>query len=76
LLGVVDIVLNHTANNSVWIQKHPEACYSTTNVPKLWPAWLLDEMLLKMSNEFMQGSVSWCKGAPYVRTLQDTESIV
>ena len=45
LLGIVDIVLNHTANNTSWIQDHPEACYSTEMVPRLWPAWLLDAEL-------------------------------
>lgn len=42
LLGIVDIVLNHTANNSAWIQSHPESCYSTDEFPRLWPAWLVD----------------------------------
>jgi glycogen debranching enzyme len=38
LVGIVDIVLNHVAHNSAWIADHPEACFSTENVPRLWPA--------------------------------------
>jgi glycogen debranching enzyme len=43
LLGIVDIVLNHVAFNSAWIVDHPDACFSTEIVPRLWPAWLVDE---------------------------------
>jgi glycogen debranching enzyme len=45
LLSFVDIVLNHTANNSEWIVDHPDAGYSTDTCPHLWAAWELDNAL-------------------------------
>ena len=32
LLHLTDVVLNHTANNSVWLEEHPEAGQSTVSV--------------------------------------------
>ena len=55
LFGIVDIVLNHTANNTKWIQQHPEACYNTDDQPRLYPAYLLDAELVKISKEFSMG---------------------
>jgi glycogen debranching enzyme len=42
---MVDIVLNHTANDSKWILDHPEATYNTDDCPHLWAAWELDNAL-------------------------------
>ncbi len=68
LFGIVDIVLNHTANNSQWIDDHPEACYSTDEVPRLYPAYLLDAVLVQVSKDYSQGNVSWCPSAPFLRS--------
>ena len=68
MFGIIDIVLNHTANNSEWIHKHPEASYNTDNIPRLWPAWLLDKELSDISEEFSKGDVPWCPAAPFVKT--------
>ena len=75
ILGIVDIVLNHTANNSEWIQAHPEAGYSTDVVPRLWPAWLVDEEISKLSREYSQGKVSWSKSAPYIKNEADLNQV-
>ena len=48
LLGIVDIVLNHTANNSEWILEHPDATYNTDNCPHLYSAWVLDDALYQL----------------------------
>jgi len=76
LLGIVDIVLNHTANNSHWIQHHPESCYSTDKVPRLWPAWLFDAEISRLSDEFSKGNVAWCKSAPYLRNESDLDLVI
>ena len=49
LLPVTDVVWNHTADNSPWLEEHPEAGYSPSNSPWLEPALLLDDALLLFS---------------------------
>ena len=49
LLALTDVVWNHTANNSLWLQEHPEAGYNTVTAPWLEPALLLDDALLEYS---------------------------
>ena len=69
-------MLNHTANNSPWIADHPEACFSTDLVPRLWPAWLVDEAFTKVSEDFAQGNVPWCKSAPYLHSESDLSQVI
>ncbi|EGS18986.1 glycogen debranching enzyme-like protein [Thermochaetoides thermophila DSM 1495] len=49
LLSLTDIVLNHTAHNTPWLQEHPEAGYNLTTAPWLESAYLLDTKLLELS---------------------------
>ena len=51
LLPITDVVWNHTADNSPWLEEHPEAGYSVFNSPWLEPALLLDDALLRFSEE-------------------------
>ncbi|GKT72877.1 hypothetical protein ColTof4_05300 [Colletotrichum tofieldiae] len=50
MLSLTDIVLNHTAHNSAWLQDHPEAGYNLVTAPWLESAWLLDTKLLELSD--------------------------
>ncbi|MCJ1230146.1 hypothetical protein MMC12_006817 [Toensbergia leucococca] len=47
LLGLTDVVFNHTANNSPWLQEHPEAGYNVNTAPWLQSALELDTALLQ-----------------------------
>ncbi|KAF2266381.1 glycogen debranching enzyme [Lojkania enalia] len=51
LLSMTDVVLNHTANNSKWLQYHPEAGYNVDTAPWLKAALDLDTALLKFSKD-------------------------
>ncbi|KAJ9663450.1 bifunctional 4-alpha-glucanotransferase/amylo-alpha-1,6-glucosidase [Coniosporium apollinis] len=51
LLGMTDVVWNHTANNSKWLEEHPEAGYNALTAPWLEAALELDTALLKYSSE-------------------------
>lgn len=45
LLGLTDVVLNHTSNNSKWLEEHPEAGYNVVSAPWLESAEILDDAL-------------------------------
>ncbi|GAA5860325.1 hypothetical protein JCM8547_003463 [Rhodosporidiobolus lusitaniae] len=51
MLGMIDVVLNHTANNSKWLEEHPEAGYSVHTSPHLAGALELDTALLNLSSQ-------------------------
>ena len=48
LLSLTDIVLNHTANSTKWLEEHPDAGYNLTTAPWLESACLLDTKLLEL----------------------------
>lgn len=49
LLGLTDVVWNHTADNSKWLQEHPEVGYNVSTAPWLRSALELDTKLLEFS---------------------------
>ncbi|KAG8752475.1 hypothetical protein FRC14_007001, partial [Serendipita sp. 396] len=65
LMSLVDIVLNHTADNTVWLADHPEAGFSPLNMPHLTPALELDDAIIEFS-----GSLD-ANGLPTIIKSQD-----
>ncbi|ELU10759.1 hypothetical protein CAPTEDRAFT_167427 [Capitella teleta] len=55
MLSLTDLVFNHTANESPWIQEHPECVYNVVNSPHLKPAYLLDRILWHFSEDVSHG---------------------
>ena len=51
LLGLTDVVFNHTANNSKWLEEHPEAGYNVETAPWLESALELDNALLQYGDD-------------------------
>lgn len=51
LLAITDVVWNHTASNSEWLKRHPEAGYSVETAPWLESALVLDGALLAFGGE-------------------------
>ncbi|KAL5628138.1 hypothetical protein BROUX41_002886 [Berkeleyomyces rouxiae] len=68
LLSLTDVVLNHTAYNSEWLQEHPEAGYNLTTAPWLESAYILDTKLLELSSKLKE------KGLPTL--LRDEKDLL
>ena len=76
LVSFVDIVLNHTANNSKWILDHPDSGYSTDVCPHLWAAWELDSALQQFSHNFEKKRVPECPSAPFIGSEKDLGQVM
>lgn len=65
MLSIVDVVWNHVANNSEWIEEYTDAGYNLVNSPHLKPAFLVDRCLYYLNKEIMTGELE-AKGLPSV----------
>ncbi|XP_075473238.1 glycogen debranching enzyme isoform X1 [Ascaphus truei] len=75
MLCITDVVYNHTASNSKWIQQHPECVYNLVNSPHLKPAWLLDRALWHLTCDVAEGKYTE-RGLPaLIQTDQQLNSI-
>ena len=71
LLGLTDVVLNHTANNSKWLEHHPEAGYNLETAPWLEAAEELDAGLLDFGARLASSGYQ-----PSVASLSDLSAIM
>jgi glycogen debranching enzyme len=77
LLGIIDIVLNHTAGNSDWLLDHPEAAYNTDDCPHLTAAYVLDRAVNDFSCDFAnRRNVDDCPSAPYINNEGDLRAVL
>lgn len=75
--SIVDIVLNHTADDSSWILEHPEATYNTENCPQLYTAWLLDQALAQFNKDLLAGKIRELRRLNlFIRSAQDVNDIM
>lgn len=70
IASICDIVLNHTANESEWLQEHPEAAYSCLSMPHLRPAFLLDAVFGKVTADAAAGTLENV-GVPAIIETED-----
>ena len=76
VLGIIDIVLNHTASNSPWLLDHPESAYNTDDCPHLYSAWLLDNSIALLSLDFANRKIPECPSAPYINNEKDMKDVL
>lgn len=70
IASICDIVLNHTANESKWLQEHPECTYSCATCPHLRPAFLLDALLAQVGVDVHEGKLEK-DGIPKIIETED-----
>ena len=72
LLGLTDVVWNHTANNSRWLEAHPEAGYNLETAPWLEVALELDNALLQYGTDLAKyGLPTELKSADDLQRVMD-----
>lgn len=70
IASICDIVLNHTANDSEWLKKHPDSTYSCFTMPHLRPAFLLDVVFGWITNDAANGKLETV-GVPKIVENED-----
>ena len=69
--SITDVVWNNTSVDSPWLPDHSEAAYNLANSPHLRPAYALDAILKKFSDDKVEGE----KGKNIVTSQHDIEMI-
>ena len=72
--GIVDIVLNHAADNSEWLGEHPECGYNLVNTPWLNCAYELDKILMAFSDNFCDCKTKF-KFQPYIHNEAELNEV-
>lgn len=71
LFALTDVVWNHTANNSKWLEEHPEAGYNCETAPHLRSALELDDALLDFGSKLVE------KGLPNdLKSVDDLKKVM
>lgn len=70
LLSLTDVVLNHTANDTPWLNEHPEAGFSPANTPHLTPAFELDSAIIDFSSSLTS------RGLPTIITSENDVNVL
>ncbi|KAJ3074514.1 hypothetical protein HDU98_011104 [Podochytrium sp. JEL0797] len=58
ILSATDVVWNHTAHSSAWLQEHPEAGYNLQTAPHLRAAYELDEAIMGLCKDLTLAGIS------------------
>ena len=73
---IVDIVLNHCAFDSEFVEQHPEATYNLENSPYLAAAYCLDKALHEFSRAVSQKSIRNLHNRNRIETEKDLNTIM
>eukprot|EP01135_Chromosphaera_perkinsii_P001641 Nk52_evm18s208 gene=Nk52_evmTU18s208 len=74
MLCISDVVWNHTANNSPWIDKEPDCGFNLENSPHLKPAYVVDEFLQIFSMGLANGEFPSLPN--YFKNEHDLDSVM
>lgn len=55
MISIVDVVLNHTANETDWLRDQPDATYNCQTSPHLRPAFLFDRVFDQLARDIGEG---------------------
>uniref|UniRef100_A0A8D8ADW6 Glycogen debranching enzyme n=2 Tax=Culex pipiens TaxID=7175 RepID=A0A8D8ADW6_CULPI len=75
MASICDIVLNHTANESIWIREYAECSYNCFTCPHLRPAFLLDAMLARVGEDVAAGLLEHVGIPPVVETADHLDAL-
>ncbi|XP_055637696.1 glycogen debranching enzyme isoform X2 [Toxorhynchites rutilus septentrionalis] len=75
MASICDIVLNHTANESIWIREYPECSYNCFTCPHLRPAFMLDALLARFGDDVAAGLLEHVGVPPLVETADHLDAI-